>query len=104
MALLRYLQVRPRRGDLPDPAGTLSSVTPSSAIAEANAAVAAFRQEATEMKEKRESYIKLSDEVRATIGKFIRVRIGIRLQRDPSRRLCHNLPFVRRKFIWRNVR
>ena len=38
MALLRYLQVLPR-GQLPDPMGALSSSLPSSAIAEANAAV-----------------------------------------------------------------
>ena len=38
MALLRYLQVLPL-GQIPDPMGALSSSLPSSAIAEANAAV-----------------------------------------------------------------
>ena len=38
MALLCYLQVLPRR-QLPDPMGVLSYSLPSSAIAEANAAV-----------------------------------------------------------------
>ena len=38
MALLRYLQVLPH-GQLPNPMGALSSSLPSSAIAEANAAV-----------------------------------------------------------------
>ncbi len=38
MALLRYLQVLPH-GQLPDPMGALLSSLPSSAIAEANAAV-----------------------------------------------------------------
>ena len=37
MALLRYLQVLPRCGQLPDPTGPLSSSLPSSAIDEANA-------------------------------------------------------------------
>ena len=37
MALLRYLQVLPRCGQLPDPTGSLSSSLPSSAIDEANA-------------------------------------------------------------------
>ena len=37
MALLRYLQVLPRCGQLPDPTGPLLSSLPSSAIDEANA-------------------------------------------------------------------
>ena len=37
MALLRYLQVLPHCGQLPDPTGPLSSSLPSSAIDEANA-------------------------------------------------------------------
>ena len=48
MALLRYLQVLPRR-QLPDPMGALSFSLPSSAIAEVNAAVthARHQEEAT---------------------------------------------------------
>ena len=44
MALLRYLQVLPR-GQVHDPMGALSSSLPSSAIAEANAAVTDARHQ-----------------------------------------------------------
>ena len=46
--LLRYLQVLPRCGWLPDPTGPLSSSLPSSAIDEANASVR--QEEATKTK------------------------------------------------------
>ena len=49
MALLRYLQVLPRCGQLPDPTGPLSSSLPSSAINEANAS--ARQEEATKTRE-----------------------------------------------------
>ena len=45
MALLRYLQVLPRCGQLPDPTGPLLSSLPSSAIDEVNAS--ACQEEAT---------------------------------------------------------
>ena len=48
MALLRCLQVLPRCGQLPDPAGPLSSLLTSSAIDEANAS--ARQEEATKTK------------------------------------------------------
>ena len=74
MALLRYIQVTPHRGpasrgNLPDPSGPLSSLLPSSAIEEANAAVASVRQKES-AKSKRGPYLKLSDEIRAKIGKY----------------------------------
>ena len=50
MALLRYLQVLPRCGQLPVPTGPLSSSLPSSAIDEANAS--ARQEEATKTKER----------------------------------------------------
>ena len=77
MALLRYLQVLPRR-QLPDPMGTLSSSLPSSAIAEANAAVARHQEKAT--KAKRGPYIKLSNELKS---KSL-VRTEILRQQDTS--------------------
>ena len=71
MALLRYIQVTQHRrpGSLPDPSGPLSALLPSSAIEEANAAVNSVRQEES-VKSKRGPYLKLSDEVRAKIGKY----------------------------------
>ena len=68
MALLRYFQALPRCGQLPDPTGPLSSSLPSSAIEEANAAVTSARQEEA-TKAKRGSYLKLSNELKAKIGK-----------------------------------
>ena len=58
MALLCYLQVLPR-GQLPDSMGALSPSLPSSAIAEANAAVtnARHQEEATNLQRRRESLI-----------------------------------------------
>ena len=52
MVLLRYLQVLPR-GQLPDPMGALSFSSPSSAIAEANAAItnARHQEKATRRRE-----------------------------------------------------
>ena len=44
MALLRYLQVVPRRGELSDPDGLLSAVLKLSVIEAANAAVSAARE------------------------------------------------------------
>ena len=74
MALLCYFQVTPHRGpsgDLPDPAGPLSLLLPSSAIEEANVAVASIRrQEEESSKSTRGPYLKLSDEIRAKIGKY----------------------------------
>ena len=74
MALLRYFQVTPHRrpsGDLPDPAGPLLLLLPSSAIEEANVAVASIRiQEEESSKSKRGPHLKLSDEIRAKIGKY----------------------------------
>ena len=66
MALLCYMTVLPRRdAELPDPAGPLSSFVPSTAIEQANAAVAHVRQdEAWKTNSKRGPYIKLSDEMR----------------------------------------
>ena len=68
MALLRYFQALPRCGQLPDPTGPLSSSLPSSAIEEANAAVTSARQEEA-TKAKRGPYLKLSNELKAKIGK-----------------------------------
>ena len=64
MALLRYLQVLPRR-QLPDPMGALSFSLPSSAIAEANAAVTNARHQEKATKAKRGPYMKLSNEVKS---------------------------------------
>ena len=64
MALLRYLQVLPRR-QLPDPMGALSFSLPSSAIAEANAAVTHARHQEEPTKAKRGPYMKLSNELKS---------------------------------------
>ena len=64
MALLRYLRVL-SRGQLPDPMGVLSSLLPSSAIAEANAAVTNARHQEPVTKAKRGPYIKLSNELKS---------------------------------------
>ncbi len=81
MALLHYLQVLPRR-QLPDPMGALSFSLPSSAIAEANAAVnytnARHQEKAT--KAKRGPYMKLSNELKS---KSL-VRTEILRQQDTS--------------------
>ena len=63
MALLRYLQVLPRR-QLPDRMGALSFSLPSSAIAEANAAVTHARHQEEATKAKRGPYMKLSNELK----------------------------------------
>ena len=60
MALLRYLQVLPRR-QLPDPMGALSFSLPSSAIVEANAAITNARHQEKATKAKRGPYMKLSN-------------------------------------------
>ena len=60
MALLSYLQFLPR-GQLPGPMGALSSSLPSSAIAEANAAVTNARHQEEATKAKRGPYMKLSN-------------------------------------------
>ena len=64
MALLRYLQALPRR-QLPDPIGALSFSLPSSAIAEANAAVTNARHQEKATKAKRGPYMKLSNELKS---------------------------------------
>ena len=64
MALLRYLQVLPRR-QLPGPMGALSFSLPSSAIAEANAAVTHARHQEEATKAKRGPYMNLSNEVKS---------------------------------------
>ena len=61
MALLRYLQVLPRR-QLPDPMGALSFLLPSSTIAEANAAITNAWHQEKATKAKRGPYMKLSNE------------------------------------------
>ena len=63
MALLRYLQVLPR-GQLPNPMGALSFSLPSSAIAEANAAVTNARHQEKATKAKGGPYMKLSNELK----------------------------------------
>ena len=67
MALLRYMPVLPRHGELHDPTGPLSSLLPSSMIEEANAAVTSDRQEDA-TKGKRGPNLKLSNEIKAKIG------------------------------------
>ena len=67
MALLCYLQVLPRR-QLPDPMGVLSFSLPSSAIAEANAAVTHARHQEEATKAKRGPYMKLSNELKSKIA------------------------------------
>ena len=79
MALLRYLQVLPRR-QLPDPMGALSFSLPSSAIAEANAAVTNARHQEEATKAKRGPYMKLSNELKS---KSL-VRTEILRQQDTS--------------------
>ena len=64
MALLRYLQVLPRR-QLPDPKGALSFSLPSSAIVEANEAVTNARHQEEATKVKRGPYMKLSNELKS---------------------------------------
>ena len=64
MALLRYLQVLPR-GQLPDPMEALTSSLPSSAIAEANAAITNARHQEEATKAKRGPYMKLSNELKS---------------------------------------
>ena len=64
MALLRYLQVLPRR-QLPDPMGAVSYSLPSSAIAEANAAVTNARHQDKATKAKKGPYMKLSNELKS---------------------------------------
>ena len=64
MARLCYLQVLPR-GQLPDPMGALSSSLPSSAIAEANAAVTNARHQEEATKAKRGPYMRLSNELKS---------------------------------------
>ena len=71
MSLLRYMQVVPRRGGLPDPAGPLSLSLSPSAIEGANAAVTTARQEwLTKTAGKRGPYLRLDNEARAEIGKY----------------------------------
>ena len=79
MALLRYLQVLPRR-QLPDAMGALSFSLPSSAIAEANAAVTNARHQEKVTKAKRGPYMKLSNELKS---KSL-VRTEILRQQDTS--------------------
>ena len=64
MALLRYMTVLPRRNaQLPDPAGSLSSSLPSTAIEQANVGITRVRQDKVEKTNaKRGPYIMLSDE------------------------------------------
>ena len=71
MALLHYMMDLPlRNAELPDPTGPLSSSLPSTAIEEANMAITHVRQdEEQKTNAKRGPYIKLSDEMRANIGK-----------------------------------
>ena len=64
MALLHYLQVLPR-GQLPNPMGALSFSLPSSAIAEANAAVTNVRHKEKATKAKRGPYMELSNELKS---------------------------------------
>ena len=64
VALLRYLQVLPR-GQLPDPMGVLSSLLPSLAITEVNAAVTNAWHQKEVTKAKRGPYMKLSNELKS---------------------------------------
>ena len=64
MVLLRYLQAL-LRAQLPAPMGALSSLLPSSAIAEANAAVTNARHQEETTKAKRGPYMKLSNELKS---------------------------------------
>ena len=71
MSLLRYMQVVPRRGGLPDPAGPLSLSLSPSAIEGANAAVTTARQKwLTKTAGKRGPYLRLDNEARTEIGKY----------------------------------
>ena len=71
MALLKYFKATPRSelNKLPDPNGPLSFDIPSPAIAAANDAVTALQQ-AESQPQKRGPYLKLTDEVKARIGKY----------------------------------
>ena len=63
------MQVLPHRGELPDPNGSFLSSLPSSTIEEANEAVTGARQEEA-AKKKRGPYLKLSNKIKAKIGKY----------------------------------
>ena len=68
MSLLSYFSTKPQ--ELPNPAGPLSVNLSSSSIEEANAVVTAVREGNSPINEKQGPYVKMTDELRAKIGKY----------------------------------